>query len=379
MARLIDEKQPSDAQPLPENLLGVVRTLWRERRRILAVVLIAAVGAALISLLLPDYYKAETTFIPLSPEQSSPESLFGNTNSRTQLYGNTNDLDRLMAIAESNELLDFLVDSFDLYTHYDIDPKGLRASVEVRNYFRSLYSVGKTVQDVITLNVEDREPVKAAQLANAARERMDFLSRKIILDAQGLNAGVLEREIEQKTSELNTILDSLNLLKDSYKLYDVASQTAMLSQQFADVQQEIVSARAKIATYKSQNTPMARDSVAKLSADLSGYVQSRISLDSQLVQLAKGTGPIQRLQDRRNTLTSYLANDTERLKRVQAALAAQQPTLALLERAQVPVIKSRPARSLLVIAAGVLGGFFAAVVLLLMAQGRRYAWEEIFK
>ena len=64
---------------------------------------------------MPVYYRASTTFLAASPDQANPELLFGQGNLRTQYYGNANDIDRLITLAHSNELVEFLVELVEFW------------------------------------------------------------------------------------------------------------------------------------------------------------------------------------------------------------------------------------------------------------------------
>ncbi|MFN0013686.1 MAG: hypothetical protein ACKVU2_03985, partial [Saprospiraceae bacterium] len=104
-----------------DNLLGVLQTIYRWRKTIRNVCLLALLGSIGISLLMDNYYEAKTIFYPTSPQLANPELMFGNTGHVTDYYGSDRDLDRLAEIAAGKEVEDFMVHRFNLYEHYDID------------------------------------------------------------------------------------------------------------------------------------------------------------------------------------------------------------------------------------------------------------------
>src|SRR5690606_37684671 len=115
-----------------DNLLGVLRTLFRWKKAILYLCLAAGVVAAIVVLLVPVYYQATTIFFVASPDQSSPELMFGTSLAEPELYGDESDIDRLLTISESNELVEYLIDSFQLYQHYRIDTANVKAPYYVK-------------------------------------------------------------------------------------------------------------------------------------------------------------------------------------------------------------------------------------------------------
>ena len=103
-----------------ENLLGVLETIFRWKKQILRVVVITTIASVIISLFLSNYYQANTLFYAASQDLAKPAAV-GPTPFTPNYYGEGEDIDRIMTIANSGELLDYLVYRFDLYSHYDID------------------------------------------------------------------------------------------------------------------------------------------------------------------------------------------------------------------------------------------------------------------
>lgn len=248
----ITPSDPKARQQAPHDLLAVLKTIWQGRKIILYLVGFALLIAVVASLLLPNYYKGETRFLALSPDQLAPETLFGTAGTKPQVYGNMNDIDRLLAIAESNELVDYLVQEFDLFTHYAIDPKKPKAAVLVRKKLLGLYEVTKTPKDAILIEIEDKTPAMAAALANAARVRIDAINRAIIKAAQQQNSDALKSEIANKQGLMQQYSDSLQSLRERYRIYDITTQQEVLSTEAANLDQRLANTGARLSAYKQR-------------------------------------------------------------------------------------------------------------------------------
>ena len=139
-----------------DNLLGVIDTIMQWRKPIGRVVLIATAGTALIAFLfLKNYYQSTTIFFAASPDIFKPEQVFGTSNKDMEYYGSEEDVDRIMTIAQSASLYEFLIKKFDLYKHYDIDSTDEKAPFKVQEHLEKLYDVKKTKNNAIELSVED--------------------------------------------------------------------------------------------------------------------------------------------------------------------------------------------------------------------------------
>lgn len=364
-------------QAPPAHLLGVLRSLWTWRMPIIYVTAAGAVLSVIISLLLPNYFTGSTSFLAISPDQSSIDGVFGTSNARLQFYGNGDDIDRLMAVAESDELVDFMVDSFHLYFVYDIDSTKQKAPLYVRREFLSNYEVTKTSRDAIKLEIVDRDPKRAAAMARVAREKINEITLGLIHATQARSAAGLRGEVTQRERNLQELNERITELRDKSGIYDTDAQSEALANRYATVEENLASTNARIEAYRQRGGRIARDSIAKLEVELAGLTSAKVNLDSQLIRLNTSLGPLVNLEEERAQLNKSLSEDRIRLKQFETILRSEQRALEVVEEAKVPVAKSKPRRSLIVVGATILSFLFAAVGAILIDTGRRYDWESI--
>lgn len=361
-----------------DNLLGVIGTLYRWRKPLIALCLLAATGTAGISLLLPNYYQAGTIFFAASPDQTKPELVFNRSMAmRMEYYGNSGDIDRLLTVAESSELVNFLVDSFDLYRHYKIDPKQQKASFLMQEHFFSLYKVKKTKRDAIELTVEDRDPELAAAIANAARNKIETIARRLIRDSQGKTIDAYESNIATKEAFLLRLGDSLAILRNRYGTYNVVAQTETLTEQLSESLAMFTRDSVRLRVLQA-NARVPRDTVYMLEAKVAGLRQEVNVLKGEISRLNSGISTIYNLEKQFAEANQILGEDRERLKQWKAANTSAAPAVLLIEAATPPVIKSRPKRSILVFAATLVALLFGVVGILLFDAYKNINWGEVF-
>ena len=162
--------------------------------------LATAIGAIITVLVLPVYYKSTTTFYAASPDLATPEAIFGESSIAPDYYGTGNDVERIISIANSGELVGFMIDSFKLYERYDIDPESPLGPYSVRLKFNNHFEVIKTKYDAIELSMEDQEKEMAAKMANAAREYIAATSQSLIKDSQAKLLDIFENNVVAKTN-----------------------------------------------------------------------------------------------------------------------------------------------------------------------------------
>ena len=370
---------PPPTSTPPPHLVGVLRSLYRWRKPIALVTLAGIVLAIVVSLLLPEYYTSSTTFLTISPDQVSIEGVFGNDNGRSQFYGTGDDIDRVMSVAESDDLIDFMVDSFDLYAVYDIDSSKQKAPVYVRREFMGLYDVDKTPRDAIELEIQDRDPERAARMVRAARDRINHISLELIRNTQRRSAEGLRSEVVSREANLADLNARLSELRERYGVYNTEAQSESLATLKTTIEGGIAGTAARLDAYRRRGGRGARDSIAKLEIQLAGLRSSAGDLDSQLVRLNASIGPLDNLEEERKDLNDALTEDRIRLKQFETILRSDQRAIEVVEEAKVPVVKSYPVRSLIVVGAAIFSFLVAVVGALLIDSGRRYDWGEVFR
>jgi tyrosine-protein kinase Etk/Wzc len=360
-----------------DNLIGVIQTIIAWRTTMLRVCLIALIGSALISLLLPNYYKSVTICYPASPELANPELLFGTAGQVTDYFGNDNDLDRIAEIANSNQLVDYMVGKFKLYEHYDIDSTTTKGQFKVREEFRELYAALKNEHDALEISVEDTDPKLAAEMANAARDKVDEIAQKLTKTPQARLLAAIEDNINRKRAELGSMGDTLSVMQQHYGIYDADAQGEALATQLSLAEAQVARNRARLEVLEP-NPNIPRDTIAYIKADLrAAESQRRLLMEgtrstqpndqesaNQLTvrRFNEGLAKVLVVKDLHFQARKQLSYDLERYTQIKAVYNTPISAIHVVEKAEVPLRKSRPMRSVLVI-----GITIAAFVFTLLA------------
>ena len=365
--------QPTSPTP-PDHLLGVLRTLWRWRKPIVLTTLAGAILAVIISLLLPVFYTGFTSFVALSPEQNSLESTFGNGGQRIQFYGTGDDIDRMLSIAESNEVIEFMVDTFNLYSVYGIDSINRKGQVRVAQEFLSRYEVLRNPRDVIELSVEDKDPERAAAMARAARERIDQINLALIRSTHRRNATGLQREVAEGQRRLDLLNDRLTQIRQESGVYNTEAQSETIATSASLLSQQVARTEARLQEFRARGI---QDSITKLTVNLAGLLRTQEAVNEQLEKLNSSIGSIENMEEERLQANESLSESRTRLKQFETILGDDRRTLEVIEEATVPMVKSSPIRWLIVVVATTITFLLSLLAVLLIDAGRRYDWDRI--
>ena len=362
-----------------ENLLDYLGLLLRKRKLILRTTAAAAVLSILVALLLPVYYRSQTTFLAVSPDQTNVSKIF-NGNSELSVYGSGNDIERVLAVANSDMTLEFLIDSFNLFEVYDIDPSSAKARFRVRESLSDLYEATRTRYDEVEIAVEDRSAERAAAMANAARDRIEQVLLGLTASSREGLGGAYRSALLTKESQLAALSDTLRDLSTRYGIVDVTAQGEQLAEQVGRIERQIVADSAKLASLKRMGTRgRLRDSVSMLEARIQANNSVRTQVDQQLRSFAKASTRLATVRNEINYLASQMTYDRERIRQVDVLENQAGGIIILLDPARIPETKARPVRWLIVVGSTLMAFLLTCLGILVLDRYKTVDWKQYLR
>jgi uncharacterized protein involved in exopolysaccharide biosynthesis len=352
---------PARARSLVE-LLGPLAA----RRKLLCFCFVAAglVAFAVASLLTPVYTARTVFFVPQPRPLESP----GNDDAPGPLAG----LGKLMTLhaenidfelLQSTVLLDRLVDSFDLMRVYDV-----RLREKARKELQDRVRVGYGKKDLLfTVEVEDTDPVRAAELANRHVDEFQHLKTRLATTQAHARRALFEAEVGQARSRLDQA--QRNLQAGGFDEGALHSEPIQMIGAQAALQAQLAANQVGLQVLRQE-----------LGEDAPGLKRQEATLASLREELGRleassrdGADSIYAAQYRQfkyqETLFNLLSPQLEL-----ARLEESRPfAVQVVDRALPPDRRSRPRRSVLSAAAALLALLVASAGVLLHARGRQLA------
>ena len=357
------------------SLQEILRTLAKNKKYIIRTTVAAAVLSAIISLLLPVYYKSMTSFYAASPDLGLPNAV-GVSELDREVYGSDYDIDRILSIAESEAVYSYLIDSFNLYEHYDIDTKNRKAPYYVREELKDRYKVLKTKLGAIELSVEDTNPILSSKMANSARNKIDEIGQSLMKSSQKQTLDAYKLNIENQFEAINNLSDSIQYYRNKYSIVDTESQGEVFSELLAKAKASYEGNKATFEYYK--NSRESRDSLRKYRILTNTSEKKLNAINTQMDKFSEGVSKVQQLVIEYERLINQIAVDRQRDKLLKSALNSPFPALHVVEFASPPVIKSKPKRSLIVIGATFLTFLLTSAFVLLNNNLKQINWKELW-
>jgi capsular polysaccharide biosynthesis protein len=186
--------------------------LWRKRKILIIIAITAFVLSIVGSLLMPNYYMARAVVFP-----TQSNSVNFNNNGRTSVveFGDESDAERLLQVLISPEIRDSLTIKYDLYKHYDLDSTISHAKFEFQKLFDQSVIFSRTRYNSINIDVYDKDPVVATNMANDIVRLVDTVMNKMIRERAVGPMWAVQSEVELIKQEMGDYSDKLRIFSDS--------------------------------------------------------------------------------------------------------------------------------------------------------------------
>jgi uncharacterized protein involved in exopolysaccharide biosynthesis len=263
------------------------------RKKFLAVSTLAVFAVALIvTLLIPKRYTATITVLP--PQQGSSLSAallsqVGNLGALGSLAGGSlglkNPADMPIALLRSRSVEDAMIQRFDLMKLY----KEKRLS-DARKSLENHTSIDSNIKDgLIRIEVEDRDPKRASDMANAYVDEYQKFSQHLAIGEAGQRRLFFERQLVEAKNELAIAEEALKASQQKSGMIQLDSQAKALIESVAALRAEIAAKEVEIRSLSLSETPnnpdirMAQEQLAALQAQLRRIGGTQSGEDSDLI------------------------------------------------------------------------------------------------
>jgi uncharacterized protein involved in exopolysaccharide biosynthesis len=346
--------EPQAAEPADDeiSLLDLLQVVADNLRLLIIGPLLAGLAALGIAFAIAPTYTATVRFLPPQQQQSAAASMLASLGALGGLAGAASGLknpsDQYLAFIRSRSVQDALIDRFGLMERYEAK---LRDDARLALQGAARASSGK--DGLISVEIDDKDPKFAAQLANAHVEELQkLLARLAVTEAQQRRV-FFEKQLQQAK-------DSLTRAEQALKASGVNSSALKASPQaaveaVARLRAAITAQEIKIASlrgYLSENAPDFRQALTELGAMRAQLARA----EQQEAPVAGGSDYIGRYRDFKyyETLFELFAKQYE-LARVDES--REGAVIQVLDAAQPPERKSKPKRAIIAVIATLAAGF----------------------
>lgn len=367
--------QHSVDQESPVTLVDVLWTIRRGKGTVLIITAAACVLSVAVAFILPVRYTSTTTFIPpnLNGNSSMASMVAGQLSTlgaSDLLGGMKNSGDLYAGILRSRSIASRLVTQFHLMDVYKVKRESQAESTLASN----TDVVVDLKSSIVTVNVTEKSPTLAHDLANAYMEALRETDGRLALSQSSQRRLFFQQQLAKEKNDLEDAEVELKKTEEQSGLIAPTGQTEAEIRTIAETQAQIAIRQVQLAALRDSATEQ-NPEVIRLHSEIQ-------DIEGQLARLQNGSGrgsmdaiPTSKVPELQ---LEYLRKEREvkyhealfdvLSKQFEAARldeARDAPALQVLDQASYPDTKSFPKRTYIV-AGGILVGLFAGTLWVLV-------------
>jgi len=282
----------------------------------------------LLSLVLPKVYQATTTVFRPSESQTSLEWLKAASTAKGFVSPLSTNVELFLSILKSRSMEDEIIRKFDLLKVYH-----LRDMQEAREEMKDYVKIGISREKVISIAVCDRDPTRAAAIANFYVKNLDKTIQTLNISSAKRNRLFIEERLEQTIKTLSSAEEELKNFQIKEKVA-VSKDLSRLSEIAGELEGRLVSARVELEILKKYTT-VSHPEVLKLKHKISEIQKALVQLPASEEKLSK----LLRKVKTQETIYTFL---TDQLEQAKIAETRDTPIVQVLDYAIAPDKPYRP-------------------------------------
>lgn len=349
---------------MPENELDLrplIRTLVARRNFIFGAVVASMLITLGLAFLLPSWFRSATVIMP--PEESDLLSNIGLAQralTKFPAFGILDDYftpaDTYKAILQSRSVQETIVDRFELSRVY-----GIKSREKTLKALQGHSKVKLNPDGTIQMAVEDRDPRRAAAIANAYIEELDHFNTT----RRNSRGKMTRRFLEQRVAVVDSVLKSgesrLRIFQERNSSVVPSGAEASEARSAADVMARKLMLEVRLGILRGYLRPE-HEQIRQVQSELN-------SLSGRITQLPALQNDLVRLYRDNKIQEQLLLLLTAELEQARIEEALNTPTVSVLDPAIPPERHARPRRLMLSLGAGALAFLFSSAWFVARDQG----------
>lgn len=350
------------------DLLDLLLILTKRKRMILGITLASAFLIAIISLRMTPIYFAETKILAPQTSSSMTTQLLNQIGAASGLLGSSpgvkspNEL--YIGLLKSRPVLDRIIDRFNLMRLYNVKSREDAQQLLLVN----IKAQSDSKSSIITVGIEDKDPKRAADMANALIEELRVMNKGLSVTEAAQRRLFFEEQLKDAKDSLSKAEEAMKGFQEKSGAVKIDAQAEVVIRGISELRAQIAAKEVQVRVMRTYSTPQNPD-ILRAEEELKGMRDQLSKLESKSeggnVMVPTGNMPstgtqyVRLMRDLKfnETLYELLFSQFQAAKIDEARDAAM---IQIIEKAVPPEKKIKPKRSLMVILA-MISGFFVSI------------------
>ena len=230
-------------------ILSFLGMLWTERKLLLHIVGWGLALSLALGLFYPPWYTATTQLIPAQKNSQSPLALLSALGGNSALaslasgaLGGKTEGGTLVGVLSSRTVQDRLIDQLDLRKEFHC-----KGYADARKRLKREVTFAEDRKSgIITLSITNRNPVRAAEIANAYVSQLNHVLAQVNSSSAHLERVFLEERLKQVNQDLQDAEKAFSEFSSQNTTLDINAQGKAMLEAGASLQGELIASEAQL-------------------------------------------------------------------------------------------------------------------------------------
>lgn len=187
----------------------------RKKKHLIVITAIAFVVSTIISFVITPKYQASVVLFPASSSSISHQLLTQNVSEKNIMnFGEEEEVEQLIQILNSDDIRNKVIEKYNLISHYKINPNSKYPRTELYNRFNDNISFIRTEFMSVRIEVLDKDPQMAADIANDIASLIDTTMNRMQHERAYRAFKIVESEYFDLKGQIEYLEDSLRGLRE---------------------------------------------------------------------------------------------------------------------------------------------------------------------
>jgi len=217
------------------NINNLFKFCFKHKIVLITSLLFAVFLSSIVSLFFIDEkFKSSAVIFPTTTNSISQALLIEDNPYKKDImeFGEEESTEQLLQVLNSDLIQDSIVDIFDLYNHYEISKDDPYSRTWMNLAFDENVTFKKTPYNSIKIEVLDKDPKLASDMANKFLDLVDVAIKKIKSQRSKKALFICEERMLSLENLMTQVNDSLNLLRNKGIIYGEV-QVERITEQYA--------------------------------------------------------------------------------------------------------------------------------------------------
>ena len=315
---------------LQEERFGLIQFIWKNKKPIFIMTGIAAVVSIVVSFLITPMYLSSAIVFPAASGNVSFDAQ-RNVKAAAMDFGEEEQAEQLVQILQSSRIKDRIVKKYHLMADYEIAENDQNKYYKLNKAYYGNFSFNRTRFGSIQIDVLDKDPKKAANMANNIVDLIDTVKNEMIRERTIPAFEINLRKKKQMEHERDSLLT---------RLEDLAKQGVLPNDVRATLYQALVDSKSPVEKTE---------------------IQRKIDINTKFGSVYDG------LEYQRNEKIVKIEDFRVSYEQAESDANAQFNHKFVVEKAVVADRKEKPKRMIIVLVSTI-GGFIFGLFFLLIQQ-----------